>query len=211
MLTDPIISIQDDNELEREQLIEKTETENKSSCLSLSNMLIISQFTFNFVNMLLQAGYTTGSIVTDLAGFEPIFMGISKEAAVVALPIAVMFALAEANAHRSKSEHFNDSDHHHGHSHHVAHDVEAGAPTQARAPLSWKQCATVALHLGADIWEGAAVPIAFSKLAGADKASGLVRALSYAGAGLWSTLGSLQECRNTVTALREENARELRR
>ncbi len=160
--------------------------------------LVATQVAYNLINSLAKTGYTSAILITDLAGLEPVFLGMSTVGISISIPLAIAFALAEAYAHRSESEHFNhsnDDDH---------EEIHVHSP---KPPLTWFQNACAFLHFTSDCAEGTSIPLLFSKMAGIDNAGFLIKGCTYAGIGLYSFFGNAQEYVNTRIAFQNANQR----
>ena len=185
---------------EAKTLLDKNPLEKKKCNL---HFLMRSQFTYNMLMGIGESGYTLATLITDLAELEPAFLGMSWIGIEVGLPLALLFALAEAYSHNSESDHFN-------HSEHATSLHESENQESPPIPLSWKQEGCAILHYLSDVHKGAAFFLSIYKIAENKLAipSFPYRLFSYTGIGLFSMLGNAQEYVNTRIAFKKENERE---
>ena len=185
-----------DNEVPEQatQIIENKKT------INTEKALINVQVTYNLINAFAKSTYTSSVLITEIGGLEGTILGLSPYAIGASIPIAILFALAEAYAHHAESEHFNHATHDHN------DQNEHDKPTPL--PLNWKQKIATGLHYLSDTYEGAAIPLLFAKLAGVDQAATLTRIGVYSGSLLFSAAGNAQELVNTKIAFQQKNARD---
>ncbi len=158
-----------------------------------------SQRAHNLLNTFIKTGYTSAILLTDTLSLEPIFLQMSWAGMGVAMPIALYFSLCELWSHDAVTEHFDQAEHAP-----VEKDIESGEAIPLPS-LTWKQWALVCGHFASDVFEGVEPLLFVAKMAGIDNIAKWQRGLSYAGMGLYSIFGKVQELKNTITAFREEN------
>lgn len=189
-------------------------SENQARCCACTSCgtkaLVWTQFAYEIIDTLGRTGYTSATLITDLAGLEENFLGMNYYALGASIPLAMVFAYAEARSHCSQSEHFNNA-----HADAAERALEEGNVPPVINPqnvkLTWSQSIFSSLHFVSDIYEGMQMPVMISKLAGIDKTHFAVQAASYAGFATYSLFGNLQEYLNTRVAFKEENAAKLSR
>ena len=172
---------------------------------------LASHYLYNFTNTFIKTGFSSALLTTDSLALEEVYGGMSWAGIAVGIVLGLYFGWCEADAHNAESKHFNHSDDN------PILDLEnppvpqtETQPAASNDPTV-KQYLKAAGHYVGDVIGGVEPCMFFAKKAlGIDAISPLARGFSYLGFGVYSWLGNLQEWGNTMTAYKEDNAREQR-
>lgn len=179
-----------------------TQHTKKSGC-SANNYTLYSELSWNILKTTTSTFISNANLLTYLADLPPEYFGLNGTAALISVPIAVLFGIAEGYAHYQQSKNLDE----------VVDDIETGVHAGAEAdlpPVTCKQVAGSGLHYLSDVLSDAAYFLGLMQVAGADKFSLLAR-WGYSAAVLTASAnGNIRELTNTITAARLRNAREER-
>lgn len=167
-------------------------------------------FLKDFVITFLGTATSNATLITYLADLPPWKFGIGLVAAEVSCPMAVFFALCEAYAHLQQNKTFTATE--------ANNNLGESDIKFSDVPLTKKQIAAAIMHYCSDVLSDTAIPLLLMQTLSLESSLPAVQAAlnprwvkSAIGLGalLFNAVGDYQDLKNTITAGKENNLREM--